>query len=114
MTRAAATAYAISLAREHLGDYVPTADVTLTNSRERAPNAATLTPYAARMIGSSSAVNCVSPDSIRLTRDNSQLSLSEIDVAVSPASSRWSRSHGPIHESGRGRGGRRFFRAMVD
>ena len=29
MTRAAATAYAISLAREHLGDYVPTADVTL-------------------------------------------------------------------------------------
>ena len=34
MTRAAATAYAISLAREHLGDYVPTADVTLTNSRE--------------------------------------------------------------------------------
>jgi len=34
MTRAAATAYAISLAREHLGDYVPTADVTLTTSRE--------------------------------------------------------------------------------
>lgn len=34
MTRAAATAYAISLAREHLGDYVPTADVTLTSSRE--------------------------------------------------------------------------------
>ena len=34
MTRAAATAYAISLAREHLGDYVPTADVTLTASRE--------------------------------------------------------------------------------
>lgn len=33
MTRAAATAYAIGLAREHLGDYVPTADVTLTNSR---------------------------------------------------------------------------------
>ena len=33
MTRAAATAYAISLAREHLGDYVPTADVTLTTSR---------------------------------------------------------------------------------
>ena len=34
MTRAAAAAYAISLAREHLGDYVPTADVTLTTSRE--------------------------------------------------------------------------------
>ncbi len=34
MTRAAATAYAISLAREHLGDYVPTADVTMTASRE--------------------------------------------------------------------------------
>jgi len=34
VTRAAATAYAISLAREHLGDYVPTADVTLTTSRE--------------------------------------------------------------------------------
>ena len=34
MTRAAATAYAISLARKHLGDYVPTADVTLTTSRE--------------------------------------------------------------------------------
>ncbi len=34
MTRAAATAYAIGLAREHLGDYVPTADVTLTTSRE--------------------------------------------------------------------------------
>lgn len=34
MTRTAATAYAISLAREHLGDYVPTADVTLTTSRE--------------------------------------------------------------------------------
>ena len=33
MTRAAATAYAIGLAREHLGDYVPTADVTLTTSR---------------------------------------------------------------------------------
>ena len=33
MTRAAAAAYAISLAREHLGDYVPTADVTLTTSR---------------------------------------------------------------------------------
>ena len=33
MTRAAATAYAISLAREHLGDYVPTANVTLTTSR---------------------------------------------------------------------------------
>ena len=35
MTRTAATAYAISLAREHLGDYVPTADVTLTTSRGR-------------------------------------------------------------------------------
>ena len=34
MTRAAATAYAIGLAREHLGDYVPTAYVTLTTSRE--------------------------------------------------------------------------------
>lgn len=33
MTRASATAYAISLAREHLGDYVPTANVTLTTSR---------------------------------------------------------------------------------
>jgi len=33
MTRATATAYAISLAREHLGDYVPTANVTLTTSR---------------------------------------------------------------------------------
>jgi len=33
MTRAAATAYAISLARERLGDYVPTANVTLTTSR---------------------------------------------------------------------------------
>lgn len=34
MTRAAATAYAISLAREHLADYVPTADVVLATSRE--------------------------------------------------------------------------------
>lgn len=34
MTRAAAVARAIGLAREHLADYVPTADVVLATSRE--------------------------------------------------------------------------------
>lgn len=34
MTRAAAVARAIGLAREHLGDYVPTATVTHAASRE--------------------------------------------------------------------------------
>lgn len=34
LTRAEGLARAIGLAREHLGDYVPTADVTLTTSRE--------------------------------------------------------------------------------
>lgn len=36
MTRAAATAYAISLAREHIGDYVPDADVTYATARVQA------------------------------------------------------------------------------
>ncbi len=34
MTRAAAVARAIGLAREHIADYVPTADVVLATSRE--------------------------------------------------------------------------------
>ncbi len=36
MTRAAATAYAIGLAREHIGDYVPDADVTYATARVQA------------------------------------------------------------------------------
>lgn len=34
MTRAAAVSRAIGLAREHIADYVPTADVVLATSRE--------------------------------------------------------------------------------